>query len=86
MLKSTYSPQTSSAAAPAGLNLAPLVVDEITVVGSRCGPFPDALRVLATGEVNVAALVSGRFPLRQGLEALAAAGRHDKIKVLIDVR
>jgi len=83
VLKSTYSSQK---AAEGKLNLAPLVIHEVTVVGSRCGPFPDALRLLAAGEVNVAALVSARFPLRQGIEALAAAADPDKIKVLIDVR
>ena len=67
-------------------NLAPLVVNEVTVIGSRCGPFPDALRILASGEVNVAALVSARLPLHMGPQALAAAAEDDKIKVLIDVR
>lgn len=83
VLKSTFSAQK---AAESTLNLTPLVINEVTVLGSRCGPLPDALRVLAAGEVNVSALVSARLPLRQGIEALSAAGHEDKIKVLIDVR
>jgi threonine dehydrogenase-like Zn-dependent dehydrogenase len=67
------------------LNLAPLVINEITVVGSRCGPFPDALRALASGEVNVSALLSAELPLSDGPAALAAAGRSENLKVLLDV-
>jgi len=79
VLKSTF-------AANDGLNLAPVVINELTVVGSRCGPFPDALRELATGQVDVSALITGRLPLSQGPAALAAAQEPHAIKVLIDVR
>jgi alcohol dehydrogenase len=79
VLKSTF-------AAGEGLNLAPLVIDEVTVIGSRCGPFPDAIRALAGGEVDVSALIGEEFPLADGLEALAAAADHDRLKVLLDVR
>jgi len=78
VLKSTF-----AAAEP--LNLSPLVINEVTVVGSRCGPFPDALRVLAAGEVDVSALVTRRFGLSQAPAALAAAAGADALKVLIDV-
>ena len=77
VLKSTF-------AADAGMNLAPLVINEITVVGSRCGPFDEALAMLAGGAVDVTDLITARFPLRQADEALAAARRPDSIKVLID--
>jgi threonine dehydrogenase-like Zn-dependent dehydrogenase len=77
-LKSTF--------AGAGPNLAPLVVNEVTVIGSRCGPFPDAIASLAAGKVDVSALVSRRFPLTNALEALDAAKRPENIKVLIDVQ
>jgi threonine dehydrogenase-like Zn-dependent dehydrogenase len=76
----------STIAAQAGMNLAPLVVNEVTVVGSRCGPFGDAIRALASRQVDVDALVSAVFPLRQGLAALEAAGRSENIKVLLDMR
>jgi len=79
VLKSTF-------AASGGMDLAPLVINEISVVGSRCGPFPDAIHALETGEVDVSALVSARYPLARGIEALDAAGRNDNIKVLIDVQ
>ncbi len=75
----------STVAAGKELNLAPLVINEVTVVGSRCGPFPDAIQALADGIVDVSALVTGRFPLRDAPEALAAAARPEHIKVLIDV-
>lgn len=79
LLKSTF-------AAEKGLNLAPLVIKEVKVVGSRCGPFPDALRLLASREIDVSALISKRMPLRQGVEALSVAGRDGNLKVLIDVQ
>ena len=79
VLKSTF-------AAAEGLNLAPLVINEVTVVGSRCGPFPDAIRALASREVDVSALISAEFPLRGAIAALEAAKAPDNIKVLLDVR
>jgi threonine dehydrogenase-like Zn-dependent dehydrogenase len=75
----------STTALGAEVNLAPLVVDEITVVGSRCGPFPDAIAALATGAVQVADLISRQMPLASGLDALAAAEDPQTVKVLLDV-
>ncbi|MGI9592467.1 MAG: MDR/zinc-dependent alcohol dehydrogenase-like family protein [Myxococcota bacterium] len=66
------------------LNLAPLVIDEITVVGSRCGPFPPALRALETGTVDVRSLISDRFPLSRGLEALERARQGGALKILLE--
>ena len=78
VLKSTY-------AGEKGINLTPLVINEVTVVGSRCGPFPEALKALGDNEVDISALVSRRFPLSEGLDALKAARRRDVIKVIIEV-
>ena len=66
------------------LDLAPLVVDEIQVIGSRCGPFAPALAALASGEVDVAPLVSDRMPLGRGDEALRRADEPGVLKVLIE--
>ena len=52
---------TVAAANP--LNLAPIVIDEITVLGSRCGPFPDAIHALATGKIHVLPLITRRTPI-----------------------
>lgn len=65
------------------LSLAPVVVDEVTIVGSRCGPFDRALDALARGEVDVAPLVAGRFDLSDGVRALARAGEPGVLKVLL---
>jgi len=64
---------------------APIVIDEITLVGSRCGPFDRALDALAHGELDVSGLVSSRFDLSKGLEALEQAGSQPVLKVLLDV-
>nr|VFK00763.1 MAG: Threonine dehydrogenase [Candidatus Kentron sp. H]VFK00777.1 MAG: Threonine dehydrogenase [Candidatus Kentron sp. H]VFK04688.1 MAG: Threonine dehydrogenase [Candidatus Kentron sp. H] len=62
-----------------------VVVDEITIMGSRCGPFAPALRLLAQGLVDVAPLIEGRFPLDEGEKALAQAGS-GALKVLLSMR
>lgn len=66
------------------LNLSGLVVDEIRLVGSRCGPFTGALRLLEEGLVDVDALISGRFAMRDGLAAFEQAGQPGALKVLIE--
>ncbi len=68
------------------LDLAPAVVNEVTVVGSRCGPFAPAVRALAAGCIEVEALVSARFPLARAAEALDRAAQREALKVLIDCR
>jgi threonine dehydrogenase-like Zn-dependent dehydrogenase len=67
------------------LALAPIVIDEVSVVGSRCGPFPDAIAALASGQVLVEPLISGRYPLREGVEALLTTASQPVLKVLLDV-
>lgn len=67
------------------LALAPIVIDEVTIVGSRCGPFDQALAGLGDGRVSVAPLVSERFDLSQGVEALELARTKPVLKVLLDV-
>lgn len=62
----------------------PWVIDEVTVVGSRCGPFEPALRLLETGLVDPTPLISARFPLDRGVEALTHAARPDVIKVVLE--
>ena len=73
----------STVAGAAPLNLAPAVIDEIEVLGSRCGPFPPALAALASGRIRTAPLVHARFPLARGIEALARAGERGTLKVLL---
>jgi threonine dehydrogenase-like Zn-dependent dehydrogenase len=65
--------------------LAPVVIDEVTILGSRCGPFDRALTALATGEVDVLPMISARYPLSQGVDALEHARTKPSLKFLIDV-
>jgi threonine dehydrogenase-like Zn-dependent dehydrogenase len=76
MLKSTYAGNLS-------INASALVVDEITLVGSRCGPFPEALKLLAERKVDVLPLIQARYPLADGLKAFAHAQRKGVLKVLL---
>ena len=73
----------STVAAGKPLNLAPLVIDEINVIGSRCGPFREAVRALAQKEVDVVSLIHRRMKLEQGVEAMALAGRPGVLKVIL---
>jgi threonine dehydrogenase-like Zn-dependent dehydrogenase len=66
------------------VDLARLVIDEIELLGSRCGPFGPALEALASGAVDVSELIEERFPLTRGVEALDRAARRGARKVLID--
>jgi alcohol dehydrogenase len=78
MLKSTY-------AEPGVLNLAPVVVNEVNVVGSRCGPFPEAINALARRAVEVRPLISRTYPLEESLAAFDAARRPENVKNLLKV-
>ncbi len=67
------------------LDLAPIVINEISVIGSRCGPFEPALRALATGSIETDALISETMPLARGVEALERAGKSGTLKVLLEI-
>lgn len=77
VLKSTF------AHTLADFDLSRLVVDEITLVGSRCGPFPPALRLLASGLVQVEPMIQACYPLTEAPQALIHAARKGAIKILI---
>jgi threonine dehydrogenase-like Zn-dependent dehydrogenase len=77
IMKSTY-------AARYPLDSANLVVPEVRLIGSRCGPMGPALRLLARGLINHRALIDRRFPLSQGIEALEWAQRPGVLKVLLE--
>ncbi|MBW2286721.1 MAG: alcohol dehydrogenase catalytic domain-containing protein [Deltaproteobacteria bacterium] len=74
----------TTVAVRAEIDLAPLVINEVQVVGSRCGPFPPALRALEDGSVDVASLIHERVRLTDALEALRIAETPGALKVLIE--
>jgi threonine dehydrogenase-like Zn-dependent dehydrogenase len=76
VLKSTVADQKP-------LNLAPIVIDEINVIGSRCGPFKEAIKALAEKSVDVTSLIHKRMKLEQGVEAVSLAARPGVLKVLL---
>jgi len=73
----------TTVADPAAPPVVPWVLDEVTVLGSRCGPFAPALRLLAANLVDPRPLITVTLPLEQGVEALALAGKPDVLKVLL---
>lgn len=66
-------------------DLAPIVINEIRVLGSRCGPFEPALRALARNLINVAPLVSDRYPLARGVDGLERASEPGIRKIILDI-
>jgi threonine dehydrogenase-like Zn-dependent dehydrogenase len=78
VLKSTYAGKLT-------IDAAKIVVDEIKLVGSRCGPFAPALELLAAGKISVLPMVQARFDLQDGLAAFDRASQKGTLKVLLDV-
>jgi alcohol dehydrogenase len=77
IIKSTFS-------GPVEFDVSRLAVDEVSIIGSRCGPFPAALRLLAAGLIEVDRLVSDTLPLSRGVEAFGLAATPGVMKVLLD--
>lgn len=67
------------------LNLAPIVINEITVLGSRCGQFAPALRLLEQEKINVKPLISKIYNFDDAIEAFEANKQKDTIKVLMRI-
>jgi threonine dehydrogenase-like Zn-dependent dehydrogenase len=78
VLKSTFADLITA-------DLSHVAVDEITIVGSRCGPFAPALAHLQSGRVDPTPLISARFPLARAVDALAYAAQRGVLKVLLEV-
>jgi threonine dehydrogenase-like Zn-dependent dehydrogenase len=76
VMKSTYKGELS-------VNFSSLVVDEVTIVGSRCGPFEPALRLMESGEVDPGSLVAAHFKLEEALDAFERAAQPGTLKVLV---
>ncbi|MBF0358366.1 MAG: alcohol dehydrogenase catalytic domain-containing protein [Magnetococcales bacterium] len=76
VLKSSYSENCL-------VDLSSMVVDEITLIGSRCGPFAAALRLLESGLIETEPLIEAEFSLNQGVEAFETAQQKGTMKVLL---
>ncbi len=76
VLKSTYAGELT-------LNMSMVVVDELALIGSRCGPFAPALRLLEQGLINVDSMVTATYPLSDALQAFEKARERGALKVLL---
>jgi threonine dehydrogenase-like Zn-dependent dehydrogenase len=76
VMKSTYRGELS-------VNMSSIVVDEVTIIGSRCGPFEPALRLLEQGEIDPTPLIAAEFPLGDALSAFERAAQPGVLKVLL---
>lgn len=66
------------------LNLAPIVIDEITVLGSRCGQFGPAIRLLESGKIDFTPLISARYKADDAIEAFEKNKERETLKVLLE--
>ena len=78
VLKSTWS-------GAGRVNFTPIVTGEVTLLGSRCGPFPQAINALARQAVEVRSLISRAYSIENALEAFEAARNPDNVKILLKV-
>lgn len=76
VLKSTYHGEVA-------VNLSAAVVDEVTLVGSRCGPFAPALEALRAGRLDPRGLLEATYPLADALAAFERAARPGALKLLL---
>ncbi|HKG21839.1 MAG TPA: alcohol dehydrogenase catalytic domain-containing protein [Blastocatellia bacterium] len=77
VLKSTHHNPTS-------LDMSRIVVNEVTIVGSRCGRFQPAIDLLASGAIDIEPLITATFTLEEGLPAMKTAAAPGTLKVLLD--
>ena len=76
-----------STCAEAGtVNLAPVVINEIRIVGSRCGPFPEAIDALARKAIDVQSMITRVLPIDRALDAFAAADQPGARKVMLKLK
>jgi len=78
VLKSTYAGHLT-------FDASSLVVDEITLIGSRCGPFPPALQVISQEQVDVKYLIQSHYPLDEAIAAFDRAQERGILKVLLEI-
>jgi threonine dehydrogenase-like Zn-dependent dehydrogenase len=78
VLKSTYAGHLT-------FDASSLVVDEITLIGSRCGPFPQALQLLSQNKLDVNYLIQTRYPLDEAIAAFDRAQERGVLKVLLEI-
>lgn len=83
ILKSTYAGKLT-------IDASAIVVNEITIIGSRCGPFQKAIDALAQQQnsltnklINVSNLIQGRYPLADGIKAFDHARTKGTMKILL---
>lgn len=77
--------QKTTVAGEVSIDLARLVVDEIRLVGSRCGNMKRAVESLAAGSLDPRSLIVARYPLEHAIDAFARASTKGVLKVLVDV-
>lgn len=78
VLKSTYAGKLT-------LDASILVVNEITLVGSRCGPFDKSLNLLAQNKIDVKSLIQGEYGLSEGLKGIKQAQQRGTLKILLNM-
>ena len=78
ILKSTYHGKNP-------IDMTALVINEVSLIGSRCGPFPKALQLLNERRVDVEPMITERYPISRGLDAIQHAAERGALKVILEM-
>ncbi|MEK9648955.1 MAG: alcohol dehydrogenase, partial [Gammaproteobacteria bacterium] len=70
---------------PLVLNAGPIVVNELTIVGSRCGPMDKAVAMIAAGKLDPSCMVTKSYPLDEGVKAVGRAQEKGTLKILLSM-
>ena len=73
----------STVSGPVAVDTAPIIVNELTLVGSRCGRFEPALELIAAGKLHLDEIIVGRYPLTGASDAFRQAASRGTLKVLL---
>lgn len=75
----------TTTAHPRIVDLNHVVIQELNLTGSRCGPFPPAIRAIEEGKVEVSSIISREYPLEEGVEAFRQAAEKGELKVIVRI-
>ena len=65
------------------IDLNQVVINELSLIGSRCGPFPDALKAIRSGNLKLFPLISAKYSIEEGVRAVAHASERGVLKVIL---
>ncbi len=75
----------TTVAEPYRIDMAPVVINELSLIGSRCGPLDKALELLSAKKIDLLPMITAEYPIERGLEAFEKAMDKNSLKVLVKI-